>query len=281
MGSAGGWPSAFGDVLRAANPWRRRQTATCRLTIVGDSHTELFDCLNKRPLVLADGRVVDANVAAVKGATIRGFGRKRSTLDVKRKSLGAIRPDDDAVVFAHGQVDIELGYFYRIHIKREALEFDTFAKALAEGYVERILAHPMEAVPIVKGVNLSVLTWSREKAVAFTSQILFETPDDEDLRKAMEAELWKAYPPPEELDRRHRQYNTFLRQACAQRGVAYFDFVDATTDKRTGHVQRRWVPKSFNHHARRKRSLYRIVRRALGDVLVEAVPPKAPAKPLS
>ncbi|MEO1103268.1 MAG: hypothetical protein AAFW98_05995 [Pseudomonadota bacterium] len=264
------WLGMLSGPVEAAVDRQFSDGGTCRITIVGDSHAELFDCLSQRPLRLADRRIVDANVVPVKAATIRGFGKRRSTLDVRRKSLGAIRENDDAVVFAYGQVDIELGYFYRLHVKHEELAFDPFAAELAENYTARLAALPLNAVPIVKGVNLSVLSWSRQKAISFTCQIL-DTDDTAD-RRALEMELAEKFPSGEEIDRRHRLFNTHLKAAAAKHGLAYFDFLEATADRRTGHIKRRWVPRTFDHHARRKKSLYRIVRRSLAGALVEAVP---------
>ena len=253
---------------QAAVPATTEGRETMPVTIVGDSHVELFEHLATEPLELPDGRIVDANVLAVKGATIRGCGRKKSTLDVRRNSLGAIRPIDQAVVLCYGQVDIELGYYYRLHVKREELEYEAFAQELADSYVERIAALPLVATPILKGVNLSVLTHSRRRAIIFTSQILFETPDDAEKREALVAELEEVFPEADELDRRHRIFNAYLKAACLRQGVEYFDFLEATTEPISGRIRRSYVPGGNNHHALKKPDLLAIVRRSLASALM-------------
>ncbi|MEM6762029.1 MAG: hypothetical protein AAF615_04055 [Pseudomonadota bacterium] len=244
------------------------------ITILGDSHAEMFEPLGTGDYQLASGARVDANVVAIKGATIKGLRRARSTLDVRAKSLDAIRPSDAAIVFAYGQVDLEFGYYFRRYFKGDRQPFDAFAEDLATGYADRLAGLDLPGMTIVKGVDLSVLTWSRRRAISATMKVIADGANEADWVNVHKA-LTDEFPTAREMDRRHRHFNSVLAEACASRNIAYFDLLQHLAGPITGRMRLAFVPFSDNHHARRTTKLVKIATQTILGVLSERLPREA------
>ncbi|MBJ3775197.1 hypothetical protein [Acuticoccus mangrovi] len=230
-----------------------------KVTLLGDSHSRSFeDRKTRSPVTLADGRVLDLNVVKLRGATVRGFGRRTSVLQVRRRALGAIRDDDAAVVLAFGQVDVEVGYYYRRLVKGDDMPFDAFAEALAEDYVADIGALDILQTKLAKGIFPSTLThWPRQR-FAYLAMLIARsegTAEPTDLDEAeVTAGLRDIYPEPAEMDRRHRFFNAALRRRCEAEGIGYFD-IDRALVGRRGRLKSRFVRWRINHHMYRSRRL--------------------------
>lgn len=98
-----------------------------KVQIFGDSHVKYFEPSKYvRPITN-----IELEVYKIPASSIMGLGRKRSTLKTHEKINNYI--DNNAIsVFAFGQVDLELGYYYKKIIKNENTNHDIFISSLIE-----------------------------------------------------------------------------------------------------------------------------------------------------
>jgi hypothetical protein len=130
--------------------------------------------------------------------------------------------------FALGQVDIELGYYYRRVIKGNNVELKVFSIELLERYIENIklvtekLGYSKERV-IFKGVNLLVLINSRAKAINYTSKIIIENVERSEERAMFREKLSKMFLSNFERAYYHIAFNESLKKYAQKVGMKYFD----------------------------------------------------------
>ena len=91
-----------------------------KILIFGDSHSVYF---TKTPDIMEMLEIIheiEIKVVSTRGSTILGFGKRNSTLNTRNLFIEHIKEEKpDCVVFALGQVDVELGYYYRNIVKGE------------------------------------------------------------------------------------------------------------------------------------------------------------------
>ena len=218
------------------------------ISIFGDSHATRFAVSGQMQACEPLLKRFDVNLKSFSGGTITGFGKRASTLGLAEKIEEALRPSDAAVVFAFGQVDVELGYFYRRVVKGLDLDFAAFAEELVEGYMAFIGRYADRHRVYVKGINPSVLAFFRRKAINYTSRIITENvTEPAEKARALEA-LKRVYPAPAEAARNHALFNHLLACAAARAGHVYFDLSGYLSDPATGLIRPEFAPEAFDHH---------------------------------
>ena len=132
---------------------------TTRLHIFGDSHSRYFF-----PLKFGYERAgLNRNKSVIAGEFIRaaslaGFRPGRSTLDTRLK-IEAAMPACTHLVLGFGQVDLELGYYYRRVVKGEDITRPGYVAWLIEIYRTFLSELDLSGKQVaLKGVNLSVLS---------------------------------------------------------------------------------------------------------------------------
>lgn len=225
-----------------------------KILIFGDSHATFFEAGDEQINYLNCLKDYKIDVLKIPGATILGFGRRESTLNswkILTEKIESYEPD--FICFALGQVDIELGYYYKIVIKGEKLDPYEYFNTLAEKYVTYIYDFcEKNKIPhnkiIIKGINISVLTESRQKAVSYTQRIIAENINNKEdftrYKKILFAKL------PSNVTR--YDYHQFFNQSIQlflKTGTRYFDLNDVFSDEtRYGHCKREFIPATNDHH---------------------------------
>ncbi|ODN70483.1 hypothetical protein [Methylobrevis pamukkalensis] len=252
-----------------------------KISTFGDSHSRYFEITPQVADYLPQLKSVDVKQKQFTGSTITGFGKKKSTLNVRERILANVRADDDAVLLAFGQVDIELGYFYREIVKEMVLDFDEFAAGLVDTYMDFVegMRKDTGKTVVVKGINLSVLTWNRSKAVRYTVRILNQDVASPEHKRAYKQKLVEIFPDFTVIDWRHRRFNELLRKACEARGIFYYDINDAIAESPEGRVKPDLVPEEFDHHLVSSMGVgIAHWKPLIGPVIPEAIPDAVPAE---
>jgi len=186
---------------------------------------------------------------------ISGFGKRKSSLNSREifvKEVNQFKPN--VLCFALGQVDIELGYYYKKVVKGDDIDFNSFALALVDTYIKNTIALINELgidlhKVIFKGINLSVLTNSRMKAVNYTSRIITENISDRDSILEYKKKLNAAFPSSLERSYYHLKFNKALQEAAIASGMKYFDINSLVEDKdNKGLVDLKYIPAGQDHH---------------------------------
>jgi hypothetical protein len=226
-----------------------------KILTFGDSHSKLLAITNELKEINPHYKGISSEVISLSGATISGFGKRHSTLNASQLFLDKVdKIQPDVLCFALGQVDIELGYYYRRVIKGNNVEFKVFSIELLERYIENIklvtekLGYSKERV-IFKGVNLPVLSNSRAKAINYTSKIITENVENSEERAMFREKLSKMFPSNLERAYYHIAFNESLKKYAQEVGMKYFDinsFVEDEHNKCT--VDLKYIPAGDDHH---------------------------------
>lgn len=220
-----------------------------KIKVFGDSHSKYFNV--NRQLTRVNPNIAGHQVAVeiFKGATVGGFGKRESTLNVKEFiSNNYLENDVDFYIFNFGQVDLELGYFYKRYIKKESVNFSEFVMAQSSTLINWIVGNMDVEKCIVKGVNVPVLCFDQNKAINYTKRIITENlTDSNSIDEALD-NMKKTFPNDLERTQMALRYNQGLENQCANAGLKYFDINSSLVDRVRKVVQSKYIPASLDHH---------------------------------
>lgn len=217
-----------------------------KINVFGDSHCIYLEVNEKlkfhAPWVLKH----NVNVHKIKGASVVGLGRERSSLNVK--SLVDEYISEDAVnVFCFGQVDMELGFYYKKVVKRESVSLKEFALELATQY-EKFLGALSSKSIVVKGLNLTVLK-SPAFAHAYIRRIVLENIKCDDAIKEHDIFLKESLESFSERNNATLLFNKKMQEICTVNNWKYFDINDHLSEYSPGKgVSDKFIPGGFDHH---------------------------------
>ncbi len=222
-----------------------------KFKIFGDSHSRYFTATKEVKSFLGINDNYCFEVNAIPAASITGFGKRESTLSVSdkiRKSLH-LADDDFFLVMAFGQVDVELGYYYKKYVKKESVDFFSYCNNLIDIYSDFLNNLPFEKKRIVcKGINFPTLVYNKTKAVMYTRRIVTENINDDDLIRDTLINMRQSWPSPLERTCFHILFNNMLKKRCDDLGIGYFDINDSLRCGSSGLISPSYVPSGNDHH---------------------------------
>ncbi len=203
--------------------------AAPEITVLGDSHSAFFfptpffagRCGYPFPLPYrVTGRAIPA-------ASLAGFRPGVSTLRVKETIAEAL-PQTRHLVLAFGQVDLELGYYYRLAVKQEKTNPADYVDWLI-GIYRSFMATlgTGDCAVALKGVNLTALT-PKPFAVRYVSRIVMEGKSIE--QAAADAMIAPHILSEAEQNRMHLAFNRKIAALAQELGHRYFDLNDHISD---------------------------------------------------
>ena len=219
------------------------------VTVFGDSHSKFF---HPTPLQYQRMGVVTPlpyriNGSHIRGAAVSGFRQQKSKLNVKERIIAALA-DARHLILAFGQVDLELGYYFRNAIKGERYSPEAYTDWLIGIYASFVDGLTTERCELaLKGVNLTVLD-PAPFAARYVSKIAREGT------KLSIAEATKLVRPfiLSEADQNsmHLRFNEQMRELAISSGVRYFDLNDGIKDtsQESPRVADEFRPGPFDHH---------------------------------
>jgi len=216
--------------------------------ILGDSHAESFFPQGHNPE--APGQEISIFGAVIGAASVTGFGRLRSALNLNTQVRSQIEQHQDNcqhVLFALGQVDVELGLYYRWVVKDEMIDPEALFSEIVELYINNIKDMSGGLQPIIKGINQTVLR-KQSHAFHYTSRIIFDEGRKYLQIAAFRARLREVYPSYDVRLTISNMFNEILAEAAAKSGIPYFDINGAIVDKETGEVDDAFCPNFSDHH---------------------------------
>jgi hypothetical protein len=221
-----------------------------RLLIVGDSHARFFGITDQMAALRPELGGIELDLRVVQGATVTGLGRRVSHLRLRQTIDEALAGAPyDAFGLNIGQVDVELGYYYRRVVKAEDISPDAFVAGLAgslAGFLGELRSRFAGAL-FVKGINPPVLCHDRAKAVRYIARIITENVQDPPTRERLRQRLAELLPSDAERVALHAALNTRLREFCRQADVFYFDIADRVLDA-DGLPRPDLIPAGDDHH---------------------------------
>lgn len=222
--------------------------ASDKILIFGDSHSRYFE-KNKKIITHAPW-VKDLNIVLKKvpASTIVGLGRRRSKLGLRDVIQEKILQNPNChVVFCFGQVDLELGYYYRRVVKGEDITYSEFISYLTSQYEDFIKSFDNIKV-IVKGLNLTVLK-DRDFAVKYVSRIISENIDDKNEASMARNKLLESYDSFSVRNKATLDFNTEIKRICSENEWKYFDINYELSCYKPGKgIDDIYVPSGDDHH---------------------------------
>ena len=224
-----------------------------KIQFFGDSHARylhLTSELQARIGLTPPGVEVAGKV--VRAGSVMGFRRGKTTLRT-RSMIKKFLPQTDLLVLGFGQVDLELGYYYRRVIKGEDISGDEFLDTLVGIYREFVESFNFPAERLaLKGVNLTVLA-EPEFSYEYIKRIVFEAKPENPEEKA--AKLKAEILDETRQNDLHMSFNQAIKSMIEERGGHYFDINDAIAERdndgglvRPLRLDRRFMPSENDHH---------------------------------
>lgn len=193
-----------------------------KIQVFGDSHCAYFQPTPKLFSHAPALRQMKIEVTRIHGASIIGLGKLRSALQVNERVNSLLDPTAHAV-FAFGQVDLELGYYYRCAVNNEDISIESFVYRLVDEYEKYLIGLPLPAQKlIVKGHNLTVLR-SRKFALDYILPIISKGINNQEETKAVEQRLGECLESFFSQTAAAIRFNKLIAAVCAKHGWGYFD----------------------------------------------------------
>ena len=236
------------------------------ILIFGDSHMRFFTdtpMIKRATKELSD--LVSFNCSVIHGASVIGLGRRQTHLNV-REIIESSSSIESVCVLNFGQVDLELGYFYRRVVKKESLNYYDWIESLIEAFLSFVHdIKPLFKVIVVKGVNPPAIK-NTDLMVTYASRIVLENLSHEPERKDSLNHLRKIMPDVLTRTLVAKHFNRLLQQSMNGVDVLYFDILDDLIDD-NGIISDKFVPANFDHHLADSLYLRKLHRISLVKVL--------------
>lgn len=201
-----------------------------KILVFGDSHSHYYD-ITKVPSnhILRTKSILGYYVerSGFDGASVKGFGRrKKSTLNLTDEILHKINTDD-ITVLAFGQVDIELGYYYRKFVKDSDQSFLEFMKDCIESYKTLVLSVKKNSKHvIIKGINMPIMI-DQIRAIQYTKRIITENLTSPIGIQTASKKLQQGLPGIFKRISMAEEFNQNLQRMCIEYKLEYFDVNEA------------------------------------------------------
>ncbi|SHH75547.1 hypothetical protein [Ferrimonas marina] len=218
--------------------------------IFGDSHSENFALNDQIKTVVPGINLFRFDINVTYGSSLVGIGRKKSTLNIRSRVYNKVKETKpDTVVLAFGQVDIELGLYFRKYVKKQKLTIEQYFEDLISSYIEFINHLPIENNRVVvKGINLPVLCYDDEKWAKYTSRIISENKSLIDDVGIVETKMYSEMFSDHERTKQALLFNDNLRKRLEKVDVKYYDISQETINVSTGLIDDDYIPIGFDHH---------------------------------
>lgn len=235
----------FATVSSSNRDWIRKEWGDKKLIILGDSHVgplynarEIFKSFTQDPLLLV-----------IRGATIAGFGKRQSSLDTFSKLNVLIEEvSPEAVVLKLGQVDVDLGQYYRATIKNEDIKKINYFDSYIDDYLNSIALLPQISRYFVCTINLPTLVHHKD-AVYYTSKVIHENIADKPMRREKVAILRQIMPSIEDRTQMTIAFNQCLTSKCKEYDIPFIDETAYFLDEQTGLVKEQFRSTNDHHYA--------------------------------
>lgn len=218
-----------------------------KISVFGDSHAVYFGLTEQvKSYSVHNFANIDFDVNVYQGGTIGGFGKRNSTLGINEKIIEKLSEfNPDYICFAFGQVDLELGYYYKKYVKGEIISFKEWVCEIVASYFEFIAKFDYPV--IIKGMNPPAIIASRGKALNYTKRIISENVKDNDEAERISQTLKENFPTDIERVMMSNYFNEVLKSYSEKENVTYFDICDYLTDS-NGMLDVKYIPAKFDHH---------------------------------
>ncbi len=226
------------------------ETAINGVLVLGDSHSRSF--FNQPllgPFIDAGGVERKIYCHKIRGASMTGFGRRKSSLalrSVTHRLVKKYRNYCSHTVYAFGQVDVELGLYYRWLEGGKYFDPNDLFEEIIGKYIENILKFRTKTTPIIKGINQTVLE-DHKTSVQYVSRVLHK-PKHTDADNPHFQKLLEIYPPYEARKAISNDFNHLLKTKSENAGIRYFDLNSQLVAPETNSVYYAYRPAGTGHH---------------------------------
>lgn len=218
--------------------------------IFGDSHSSYFK-LTPRVLKLLGSPNLKSTVNVYKGGSMAGFGKRESTLNLSNEVKKSIE-SDDFVILNFGQVDIELGFYYKKIIKDNEQSTIQHMNEIIEKYMVFIKSLDNNRI-IIKGLNAPSTCHSENQWQNFIMRIIspntLSEVDNQNINTELIKRKIKNLPSDDSIRTKiSLEFNKRLKTACHNNNVHYFDINEELIDKNTGILKNSFITPVFDNH---------------------------------
>ena len=211
------------------------------ISIFGDSHSDIFEKINIEN--------INFHVNSISGGTLTGLPKRISTLNIQNQIINHIKINvPQFLILKFGQVDIDLGYYYKKIIKEETINKQDYIKSLINCYDDFIIniqKYINKDKIVIWGINPPSLI-DKDDCIKYTSRIIFENIEE----SLQDTYIEKLKIITEDIKSRTEfsyDFNYELRKYCKDNNIKYVEvFNELLTSE--GILDFKFIDKQINDH---------------------------------
>lgn len=182
------------------------------IKIYGDSHSRIFKKIKLNRFKL--------NVENISGASLIGLPKSNSKLKLRSKIITYLKNNKpDFLILKFGQVDIDLGYYYRIVVKNENIIKREYVNNLVIKYINFInelsQLYPKQKI-IIFGINPPSLL-DKDSFFKYIKNIILKDNNSPEL----ENKLYQSIEPLKQRTNLSKLFNLTCRYFCEMNHIKY------------------------------------------------------------
>lgn len=186
------------------------------IKIYGDSHSRIFKKIHLNKYKL--------DVENVSGASLSGLPKSNSKLKLRSKIFTYLKKNNpDFLILKFGQVDMDLGYYYKLVVKDDNINKTIYIENLIEKYInflnEISKFYDKEKI-IIFGINPPTLIDNYE-CYKYTKNIILKDITDKKKRKDLSEKLLNIIENIHERTNLSKLFNLTLKYNCELNNIKY------------------------------------------------------------
>lgn len=211
------------------------------ISIFGDSHSDIFEKINIEN--------VNFHVNSISGGTLTGLPKRISTLNIQNQIINHIKINaPQFLILKFGQVDIDLGYYYKKIIKEKTINKQDYIKFLIncyDNFIINIQKYINKDKIVIWGINPPSLI-DKNDCIKYTSRIIFENIE-ESLQDTYTEKLNNITEDIKSRTEFSYDFNYELRKYCKDKDIKYVEvFNELLTPE--GILNYKFIDKQINDH---------------------------------
>ena len=232
----------FGDNNIFSHIYYLRTLIPKNIVVFGDSHSGIF-----RRIKNSGYNIICHSIS---GASLTGLPKRESKLMIKDKIINFINVNSfDKIFLKFGQVDIDLGYYYKRVVKNLNINFDDYIIELIQNYedfLNTIIDRIDKKKVVIWGINPPTLI-KQEDCLKYTERIIFENINDVSEREHYIEKLRNDILSLRERTEISKKFNKELEIFCNRKNILFVDTFKKFLNS-DGVINSAFIDKNINDH---------------------------------
>ncbi len=195
------------------------------IKVYGDSHSRIFKKIKLKNHIMS--------VENISGASLSGLPNRESKLKIRNRIINFLKNNKPSyLILKFGQVDIDLGYYYRIVVKNQNIDHKIYINNMIKNYIlfiKDISKYISIDKIIVFGINPPSLI-DKNRCVDYTKRIIFENNSEFNNNTDFKNKLIKTIKNIQNRTEFSKLFNNTCKYYCNKNNIKYSEVFDELLD---------------------------------------------------